>query len=398
MPLPAPGAAPDAANGPAGSLATSNAQAEEAEKLAQAANGASKDGASSLSVEKKQQQHHHHVAPPPPPFSPFLLPFGRNAKLLTLIRHAQGYHNAAGERDRESYKSELYRDAHLTRRGWRQAEAAGEHWRAVYSGGAAAGGSSSAPLLPRPELVVVSPLTRTLETACAIFGEALHDDDDEEEEEEEDAEGGGKKRRLLMRRRPAIPGRVAPAPAFSADRGLPFVALELCREESGLHPCDGRLPISQKREAFPGVDFSLVESEEDSLYESAPPGEREPKESVKARALEFARWLLARPERHVAVVSHAGFLHFFAQAVGAPHFSVVAAGGGGGGGAGGGADGSSSAWTKTPRTAAAAQAMRSPLTVSVPVLSKHTALTFPARLMRCGVTQTMLARRSATSA
>lgn len=308
MPLPpSSAAAPDAASDSMKTLEKASASAEEVEKLS---NGAGKDGATSAN-------HHHHVAPPPPPFSPFLLPF-RSAKVLTLVRHAQGYHNAAGERDREQYKSERYRDAHLTRRGWRQAEAAGRHWRGVYGG-------APLPLLPRPELVVVSPLTRTLETACAIFGEA-HEEEEEGDLEEEGSKGTTRRRRLLMRRRPAVAGRVAPAPAFSAD--LPFIAHELCREESGLHPCDGRLPISQKRLAFPGVDFSLVESDElDPLYDDAA---REPKESVKARALEFARWLLARPERHIAVVSHAGFLHFFAQAVGAPHFVSVSGGGEGG--------------------------------------------------------------------
>ena len=192
---------------------------------------------------------------------------------------------------------------------------------------------------------MVSPLTRTLETACAIFGEAHTEEEDGglAEEGEGGAEGrrgaadAAGRRRLLMRHRPAVAGRVAPAPAFSADPDLPFVAHELCREESGLHPCDGRLPTSAKRLAFPGVDFSLVESELDPLYDGA---RREPKESVKARALAFARWLLERPERHVAVVSHAGFLHFFAQAVGAPHFVV---GGGGGGGGAGGAAGSAHA-------------------------------------------------------
>lgn len=94
---------------------------------------------------------------------------------------------------------------------------------------------------------------------------------------------------------------------------------------------DGRLPTSQKREAFPGVDFSLIDHEHDPLYDSAPPGEREPKDSVKSRAVKFAKWLLLRPETHIAVVSHAGFLHFFAQAVGAPHFAAAAGGVGGGG-------------------------------------------------------------------
>jgi len=211
------------------------------------ANGASEDGkapSSSIKDASKDAKpeaaqphhHHHHLAPPPPPFSPFLLPF-RSVKILTLIRHAQGYHNAAGEREREAYKSERYRDAHLTRRGWQQAAAAGRHWHGVYAGRRE--GCSSF-LLPRPELVVVSPLNRTLETASAIFGEEGKKEGEEGGEEGGgDGEGNGdngknRRKRLLMRHRPAVPGRVAPAPAFFTD--LPFVAHELCREESGLHP------------------------------------------------------------------------------------------------------------------------------------------------------------------
>lgn len=266
-----------AANGPDGVL-TQDSASGEAQKLPKATNGADKDVASpspsSMSIgedhktqnldaatgndkaasasafdatDLAQQRHtaqlvpdgraaaateaspekNHHLASPTPSFSPFLLPY-RAAKILTLIRHAQGYHNAAGERDREAYKSELYRDAHLTRRGWKQAEAAGRHWRSVYSSHSSSWNGGG--LLPRPELVVVSPLNRTLETASAIFGV----EEEGEEEREPPKEGGRKGKRLLMRHRPAVPGRVAPAPTFFTDFSV--VAHELCREESGLHP------------------------------------------------------------------------------------------------------------------------------------------------------------------
>lgn len=34
---------------------------------------------------------------------------------------------------------------------------------------------------------------------------------------------------------------------------------------------------------------------------------------MQARAYKFAEWLLARPEKHIAVVSHSGFLHAFCR-------------------------------------------------------------------------------------
>jgi broad specificity phosphatase PhoE len=60
---------------------------------------------------------------------------------------------------------------------------------------------------------------------------------------------------------------------------------------------------------FVGVDFSAVPPGPDALYT---PHHREGKDAVRARARDFAAFLLTRPETTLAVVSHAGFLHFFA--------------------------------------------------------------------------------------
>jgi hypothetical protein len=38
------------------------------------------------------------------------------------------------------------------------------------------------------------------------------------------------------------------------------------------------------------------------------PDEREAREAVAARGAQFLSWLLSRPEREIAVVSHSGFL------------------------------------------------------------------------------------------
>lgn len=46
-------------------------------------------------------------------------------QVVHFIRHAQGFHNVAGELDHANYASEKYFDAHLTEKGWRQVQKQG---------------------------------------------------------------------------------------------------------------------------------------------------------------------------------------------------------------------------------------------------------------------------------
>ncbi|KAK8286745.1 hypothetical protein V6Z11_D07G010900 [Gossypium hirsutum] len=64
---------------------------------------------------------------------------------------------------------------------------------------------------------------------------------------------------------------------------------------------------------FPQVVFSLIESEYDISWEAE---ERETDEAVAARGVEFIKWLLARKEKEIAVVSHGGFLKQTLLAIG----------------------------------------------------------------------------------
>ncbi len=74
-----------------------------------------------------------------------------------------------------------------------------------------------------------------------------------------------------------------------------------------MHPCDKRRATSHYRGHFPEVDFSLVGSETDALWQ---PHVRETKEELRARAVRFLHAVMARPEKHIAVVSHSGFLQY----------------------------------------------------------------------------------------
>lgn len=134
---------------------------------------------------------------------------------------------------------------------------------------------------------------------------------------------------------------------------------QYCREHLGLHPCDRRRSLAYLRFQYPAVDFSLVsltsckmpsvahkapcnmipriagrptswdallqaatppfpaerptvvvpqiETEEDELWQEK---SRENHDQIRARGRKFVAWLLARPERRLAVVTHSSFLFF----------------------------------------------------------------------------------------
>jgi len=192
-------------------------------------------------------------------------------KVLHLVRHAQGASRAAAPAARvllvaycppvsptlraragthnlavsssgseEEYKSEKWADARLTATGIGQAE----RLQPTFVG---------TPV----EVCLVSPLSRTIQTA-------LH----------------------------GIP---------TAPR---FVATELVRERNGTHPCDRRRTRAELAADFPLVDFSLLESEADTLWTP----EREPLPDLASRARAFLDFVSARPETHIAVVTHHDFL------------------------------------------------------------------------------------------
>ncbi|KAL8233795.1 hypothetical protein R6Q59_019895 [Mikania micrantha] len=84
------------------------------------------------------------------------------SKTIHLVRHAQGVHNVAGEKDHSAYMSEELFDAHLTPLGWKQVDNLRKH---VHASG----------LSKKVELVVVSPLLRLCNRVGAFGGEASVD-------------------------------------------------------------------------------------------------------------------------------------------------------------------------------------------------------------------------------
>lgn len=190
-------------------------------------------------------------APTPTVPRPFAYAFSADtAKLVHLVRHGQGYHNVeAALYGAAAYKKQSLMDAHLDDTGKAQCIALGARIREIKL---------------QVDVILVSPLTRTLQTASHMF-----------------------------------------AGSTSAPR---MVAIEMCREAHGGHPCDQRRPIRMLRTEFPHVDFSLVGTDDDTWHN---PDRRETVREVSIRAEKFLQILRERPERNIMVVSHGVFLETF---------------------------------------------------------------------------------------
>ena len=178
----------------------------------------------------------------------------QRVKLVHLMRHGEGEHNAAcdAKSSEDFYESEEYADAPLTQAGEQQARDAAKGLK-----GAAV------------QLVVASPLTRTLQTVSHIL-EALGWED----------------------------AAVQPK----------LVALEACREGMtyGVHPCNRRRPISVVRQEFPDFDFSEIADDPDVIWD---PAAAESDDALDARVTAFLEWLAEREEEVVLVSTHCVFLH-----------------------------------------------------------------------------------------
>ncbi|XWS24018.1 hypothetical protein CRYUN_Cryun28dG0065300 [Craigia yunnanensis] len=213
--------------------------------------------------------------------SPGLYPLHR-CKTLHLVRHAQGIHNVAGEKDYDAYLSEELFDAHLTPLGWQQVDNLRKH---VQETG----------LSKKIDLVIVSPLLRTMQTAVGVFG------------------GEGYKNGIDVPPLMVADAGESHRPVISSLNCPPFVAVELCREHLGVHPCDRRKSISEYQPLFPAIDFSLIESDEDILWEAIT---REKNEEVAVRGMKFLNWLWTRKEKEIAIITHSGFLYHTLSAFG----------------------------------------------------------------------------------
>ncbi|KAJ0829299.1 putative histidine phosphatase superfamily, clade-1 [Helianthus debilis subsp. tardiflorus] len=218
-----------------------------------------------------------------------LYPLHRS-KTIHLVRHAQGIHNVIGDKDYKAYMSPDYFDAELTPLGWHQVENLRKH---VHASG----------LAKKIDVVITSPLLRTMQTAVGVFGGEGYTD--------------------TVDALPLMLANVGNSArsAISSLNCPPIIAVELCREHLvggvltqqlkrhvGVHPCDRRRSVGEYQCLFPAVDFSLasaIESDEDVLWKA---NIRETREELAIRGKKFFEWLWTRKEKEIAIVTHSGFL------------------------------------------------------------------------------------------
>ncbi|CZS94528.1 uncharacterized protein RAG0_04475 [Rhynchosporium agropyri] len=159
------------------------------------------------------------------------------APTIVLIRHAQAQHNYT------------IPDPPLTELGFgEQCDALAKHLE------------NELPLAQEIELIVVSPMRRTLQTAQQGLG-------------------------WLMK------------------RGVPVI-LKAEFQENSAKPCDTGSSISEMAKEWPQFDWSTVDPKfptNDGIYECT-------REGLTARGKAARNFLRNRPEKVIAVVSHAGFL------------------------------------------------------------------------------------------
>ena len=152
--------------------------------------------------------------------------YHEHEKVLHFVRHAEGHHNVAASpytRGSEGYLRALaefqWYDSRLSAKGESQCAALREAVRGLDY-----------------DLILVSPLTRTLQTATLAFAR--------EGAERNHTSTAGDNRKL-------------------DEQNVPWLAHEAIRERFGRNPCDNRRNVAELSAEFKHVDFSLVATDVD---------------------------------------------------------------------------------------------------------------------------------------
>ena len=167
------------------------------------------------------------------------------SKILYCIRHGLAEHNINYQKYGVStFYDSKYVDTSLIPEGFRQVRGLRREWNQLHT----------------IELVIVSPLKRTLQTATELFKE----------------------------------------------HSVPMIALECCREyPMGLQTCNKRSPRESLKIKYPQVNFDDLQTNYDELWF---PHREETLEELNSRIEKLKEFIVSRPETHIALVNHSSFI------------------------------------------------------------------------------------------
>ena len=195
---------------------------------------------------------------------------GVQLKLVVFLLHGEAMHNVAiekyGSDAWNAYYCKLpeYLDAPLTAEGVKQAEEASKRLNAEIDNGL------------QLQHVLISPLERALQTFTIVYQ--------------------------------------------NQTTKMSVKPLELAREVLGVHTCDERRAISEKRMQYPELDFSGFKSDEDSWWT---PDHRETDVEIEARAMKLLSLIFSNTStQSVGVVSHSVFGAALLRVIGHREYSL----------------------------------------------------------------------------
>jgi broad specificity phosphatase PhoE len=174
------------------------------------------------------------------------------SKVLYFIRHGTALHNVLFlEHGNIVYKK--YRDTPLVPKGINEAKSLDKIWKDI----------------DKIELVIVSPLLRTLQTVDNIF----------------------------------------------CNKDVPIIALDSLMEyPQGLDICNRRKSITEYKFCYPNVNFSYIKDDIEKKWRH---NRYESIEELDIRIKEMLGFINQRPETYIAIVSHSSYIgHFLFNKIG----------------------------------------------------------------------------------
>ncbi len=166
-------------------------------------------------------------------------------KHVYCIRHGKAQHNVNYEvHGSKAFYDPNFVDTLLVEEGYQQAEQLRETWTDI----------------SKIELVIVSPLQRTLQTACEIF----------------------------------------------KNTSIPIISLDFVREfPLGKHTCNKRSSLKYLQSKYPTIQFVDFHTDNDEVWLSH---REETIDELNIRIQKLKNYILQRPETHIAFVNHSSFM------------------------------------------------------------------------------------------